>query len=129
MKQPDIVALLIRKSEQDEKALRTLLSDPEIDTEILGFHAQQAIEKLLKAWLCHSGIDYPKNHQLGLLLELAQANHLSFPDSLNDVILLSPFATVFRYDALPLDADMDRHSLLQLVEQVRSFVLSKTEMA
>lgn len=36
---------LTRKAEGDAKAMRRLASDPEIDDEAVGFHAQQAIEK------------------------------------------------------------------------------------
>jgi hypothetical protein len=43
--------LLLRKAQQDESALEKLISDPALPDEIIGFHAQQAIEKTLKAVL------------------------------------------------------------------------------
>lgn len=45
----DLARVLARKAEGDAKAMRRLASDPEIDDEPVGFHAQQAIEKWLKA--------------------------------------------------------------------------------
>ena len=36
--------------------------------EIFGFHAQQVIEKSLKAWLCALGQTYPYTHNLNRLL-------------------------------------------------------------
>jgi len=47
-----------------------LLPDAGLDDEIIGFHAQQAVEKALKAWLVHLGIDFPKVHSLGALMDL-----------------------------------------------------------
>ena len=44
----DLARILARKAEGDSKAMRRLASDPEIDDEAVGFHAQQAIEKWLK---------------------------------------------------------------------------------
>ena len=38
------------------------------DDEIFGFHAQQAVEKALKAWLTEVGVTYPLTHDLSLLL-------------------------------------------------------------
>ncbi|HWO83623.1 MAG TPA: HEPN domain-containing protein [Solirubrobacterales bacterium] len=44
-------AVLARKAADDAKAMRLLASNQEISDEIIGFHAQQAIEKWLKAVL------------------------------------------------------------------------------
>ena len=38
--------------------------------EIAGFRAQQAAEKLLKAWLAISGLTYPLTHDIDRLLDL-----------------------------------------------------------
>jgi hypothetical protein len=40
----DLAKLLARKAEDDAKAMRLLVPDSEISDEIVGFHAQQAIE-------------------------------------------------------------------------------------
>ncbi len=42
---------LLRKAAKDERALETLHADPGSADEVVGFHAQQAAEKLLKAVL------------------------------------------------------------------------------
>jgi hypothetical protein len=39
--------LLLHKAQQDEFALEKLIPDPASPDEIIGFHAQQAIEKTL----------------------------------------------------------------------------------
>ena len=66
------VALLLAKAAQEEYVLDKLLDDSDAPVEIFGFHAQQTAEKLLKAILCHAGIEYPLTHQLVELLDLAR---------------------------------------------------------
>lgn len=122
MKRLEMVQVLLHKAAQDEAVLETLVADPKFDDETVGFHAQQAVEKLLKAWLSYLGVDYPKVHRLEMLLDLLQANGKTLPDDLANVTRLTPFATVFRYDDLPLAADIDRKGLLPLVRKVRAFV-------
>jgi hypothetical protein len=46
-----LAAILSRKASEDALALRELEGNPEIADSILGFHAQQAIEKWLKSTL------------------------------------------------------------------------------
>lgn len=115
----------LHKAAQDEAILEKLLPDPTFDDETVGFHAQQAVEKLLKAWLCSLGVDYPKIHSLETLAALLEENDQSLPESLADLNYLTPFATVFRYDDLPLSADIDRNGLLQLVRDTRALVETK----
>jgi transposase InsO family protein len=50
--EPDeLAALLARKATEDAVALREFAANTEIADSVLGFHAQQAIEKWLKAVL------------------------------------------------------------------------------
>lgn len=95
------VGLLLSKAAQDEYVIEKLLNDAEAPLEIFGFHAQQAAEKLLKAALASRNVKYPLTHQLTQLMDLAVANGMSFPSTLEDIRLLTPFAVEFRYDAIP----------------------------
>lgn len=45
----ELAALLARKASDDATAMRELAGNSEISDEIVGFHAQQAVEKWLKA--------------------------------------------------------------------------------
>jgi len=82
MKRLEMVQMLLRKAAQDEAVLETLVTDPKFDDETVGFHAQQAVEKLLKAWLVDLNIDYPKVHRLETLLDLLEAHGKALPDEL-----------------------------------------------
>ena len=73
------------------------LKAEEVPFDAVGFHCQQAAEKLLKAFLAHEGIPPPHTHDLLLLLEkVLQAN--SAAESLrNELALLMPYAVEIRY--------------------------------
>jgi HEPN domain-containing protein len=73
MTRSDQAQLLQRKAAQDLAVLDRLLDDDAIDDETLGYHAQQAAEKLIKALLALYGHDYPRSHNIGLLLHDLQA--------------------------------------------------------
>lgn len=53
---------MLLMASKDIKALQSLLSPEAADDEIFGFHAQQAAEKSLKAWLTVAGEDYGFTH-------------------------------------------------------------------
>ena len=64
------------------------------------FHAQQAVEKMLKALLAEQGRVIPKTHKVIDLVQLLP--HVEFGDLKQDVILLDRFYIPTRYpDALP----------------------------
>jgi HEPN domain-containing protein len=70
MTRSDQARLLQRKAAQDLAVLDRLLDDAAIDDETLGYHAQQAAEKLIKALLALNGHGLP-----------AQPQHRSTPRS------------------------------------------------
>jgi HEPN domain-containing protein len=88
--------LFLTKAHQDLKALTGML-DPDIfSDEIFGFHAQQAIEKALKAWIAILGIQSPKYHDLAQLLELLKDNGQDV-ESLWELVEFNVFAVFYRY--------------------------------
>jgi HEPN domain-containing protein len=81
----------------------------------VGFHAEQVVEKSLKAVLADREVDYRQSHDIGYLLELAVANGIEPPTDLGEARRLRPFATELRYEH-PVDAtpDLDRGEALRL---------------
>jgi len=69
--------------------------DPQMDA--AGFHLQQTVEKSLKAWLAFKSADYPKTHDLSLLLGLLEDRGESI-DSFWSLLELNSFAVQFRYE-------------------------------
>ncbi len=65
---------LLRIAYRDFNALQGMTDSPLFAAEFFGFHAQQAIEKALKAWLCAKNLIYPLSHELPRLLTLLENN-------------------------------------------------------
>ena len=80
----ELADVLLRKAEQDEFALDKLIPDPNSPDEIIGFHAQQAIEKMLKAVLASAAVRYRYTHDLVELLDLLRKNSIACPKELEE---------------------------------------------
>ena len=111
-------AVLARKAEADAIAVRELVGNPEITDEIVGFHAQQAIEKWLKALMASRGMDEARIHDIGRLLQLLENDGAKLPDNAERLDDLTIYAVPMRYDEL-LDAEpLDRESTVELIDEV-----------
>jgi hypothetical protein len=117
----DLAARFARKARSDEIALEKLADDPDVPDDLIGFHAQQALEKLLKAALAHAGVAPPRIHDLGELIALLGDVGLPTPTSLDEARALVPWAVEFRYDDV-LDERLDRAAACSTVVQMRSWV-------
>jgi HEPN domain-containing protein len=111
-------AVLLRKAEADAIAVRELAGNPEITDEIVGFHAQQAIEKWLKALMAQRGMDETRIHDIGRLLQLLQNDGAELPGNAEQLDDLTIYAVPMRYDEL-LDAEpLDREGTVRLVNEI-----------
>ncbi len=117
----DLAALLARKAESDEIALRKLGDDLDVPDDLIGFHAQQALEKLMKAALAHAGVAPPRIHHLGKLLSLLSDAGMAPPVSADEARIMVPWAVEFRYDDV-LDERLDRTASREAVEKMRVWV-------
>ncbi|MEW6114639.1 MAG: HEPN domain-containing protein, partial [Thermodesulfobacteriota bacterium] len=91
---------LIELARVDLQAIRNMLDQEQFADSVFGFHAQQAVEKALKAWLSLRGVPYPKTHDLRLLTKLLQAQAGEQIEQFLDLVPLTDFAVQFRYDLL-----------------------------
>ena len=93
----DLVIGWVRKAESDLAALELALNaETALDTAC--FHAQQAAEKFLKAYLVSKGVDFPFTHNLARLLDLCEPLDPAFAQLRPIVEPLTPFAVELRYD-------------------------------
>lgn len=99
---------LLAKAAEDEYVLDRLLADETAPDAMLGFHAQQAAEKLLKAALFLAGVAPPRTHNLAALTDLADTSGVTLPGECRDLRWLTPYAVIFRYEG---DADEDEEPL------------------
>jgi len=96
----DVPQVLLGLARDDELAAKSLLSVEGVTDAILGFHAQQAVEKSLKAVLAFREVEFPFTHDLDGLLELCQGHGVEVPEELSDVDNLSPYGVQLRYGAI-----------------------------
>ncbi len=113
----DEAYLLLRKAREDADAVRKLFVDPEMADAVVGFHAQQAAEKALKAVLAALSDDFPWTHDLRHLMERLDAVGTPLPASLYDIRELGPWAVEFRYGET-IDDPLDREHAFSLVTEV-----------
>jgi hypothetical protein len=76
--------------------MRRLASDSEIDDETVGFHAQQAIERWIKAVMVFHGLEEIRIHDLGRLLELLRDTGVELPPDADRVDELTIRSTPFQ---------------------------------
>jgi hypothetical protein len=86
----DLAVRFARKARSDEIALEKLADDPDVPDDLIGFHAQQALEKLLKSALAHAGVAPPRIHDLGELMARLAYVGLSPPTSVSEARALVP---------------------------------------
>jgi HEPN domain-containing protein len=90
--------MLQRLATGDLYAIQKLADDADVDDHIIGFHAQQAVEKALKVALVLVGSELPRTHDLELLVEQVEAAGTNVPDELSGINWLTPWAAELRYD-------------------------------
>jgi HEPN domain-containing protein len=111
MKETDLARSFLSSAEKDLKAIRNMTDADSFADEIFGFHAQQAAEKTLKAWIALLGGEYPFIHDLDALLNALEKLGADV-DTLRDLVELNAFAVQSRYEALESpDEPLDRRSV------------------
>jgi len=85
-------------AKQDLAAFRVLVGHPEVSLAIACFHAQQAVEKSLKAVLFLHCVEFRRTHDLEELTALLAASGISLPLSSLEIGQLAPCAVAARYD-------------------------------
>jgi len=103
---------------KDLSALAAMSEREAFADEIFGFHAQQAIEKCLKAWLALVDVEYPKTHDLRALLALLREGGVNV-EGLWDLVEYNVYAVQFRYDAFDVpDEALDRPAVVDRVQEI-----------
>jgi HEPN domain-containing protein len=88
---------LLSAAQRDRLTLRILLRDSESPVESMLFHAQQALEKALKAVVVAHGIVFRRTHDLIELLDMAATHGIVVPAPRDLLLRLAPYAVEFRY--------------------------------
>ena len=112
MKEADLAHQLLSSAEKDLKAIKNMTDPNAFADEVFGFHAQQTVEKSLKAWIALLGEEYPFVHDLDLLLNRVQKLGCDI-NALQNLVELNAFAVQFRYEAFESpDEPLDRSAVI-----------------
>jgi len=119
----DLVAGWLAKAQSDRVALDVTLRAKALDAAC--FHAQQASEKYLKAFLTHHEAPFPYTHNLSKLVELCAQVDPDFRSLLPQVEPLTPYAVRPRYDASFWPSQEVAEEARSSAHVVREFVLDR----
>ena len=117
---------MLAAATKDWRALAGM-ADPDVFAdEIFGFHAQQAIEKALKAWLSFLSVEYQRTHDLSLLIGMLREQGQDV-EGLSDLIEFNPYAVQYRYEAFDeigsrLDRDAVNERIANLLREIEAII-------
>lgn len=95
---------------------------------IIGFHAQQAIEKSLKAVLFAHQIEFDRSHDLVKLASLLRNHPIDLPVDDKKLRQLNPFAVTLRYDDVEITPQITLTATSQLVQQLRQWAEAQVKI-
>ncbi|HUU22010.1 MAG TPA: HEPN domain-containing protein [Phycisphaerae bacterium] len=122
-KKADLLGGWIRKGQSDMLAMTASLEAGALDA--CCFHAQQAAEKLLKAYLLHKDAEFPFTHNLVKLVQLAEQQDPKFASLRSAAERLTPYAVELRYDdEFWPSLDVAREAC-RLAGEVRDLILAR----
>ena len=86
------------------------------------FHAQQAVEKAIKAVLLFSDIDFPLTHDIVQLLDIIEVKGISVPKEFENADVLTPYAVEIRYPGYTTDiASQEVGEAIILAEKITTW--------
>jgi HEPN domain-containing protein len=111
---------LLDAAVRDCLTLQLLRESGRAPNESMGFHAQQACEKYLKAVLVSCGIIFDRSHDLVALAALGAAHGIANPVDDDQLRQLNSYAVKFRYEGCAV-ALVDPAEMQVLVEKLREW--------
>lgn len=93
---------------------------------VIAFHAQQCVEKCLKAFLVYHDVEFEKVHVIRYLLDMCEETEPKFQSLRNEAEPLTRYAVTERYPAPGPDVNpLEAASAVVIAKKVRDFVLSR----
>ncbi len=124
----DLVRQWLSTAEEDLLVAQELMGRERSSYNPVGFHAQQAAEKFLKALLTRYQIPIPKTHSIRMLLELAEQAAPGIRNSLLDAHALTPYGAEIRYPRKRPVLNRDQGAeAVRLAIQVRTAVMQRLD--
>ena len=117
----------ILKAENDLKIAKDEILTENPATDAICFHAQQCVEKYLKAYLSFIDKPFGKTHDIALLIELCIEDNKEF-NSLYDMMAnkLTRYAVEITYpDDFYFPSLEEAKEAIEICEKVKQFVINK----
>ena len=116
----DLAKAFLEKGREDEVLLERIIADEVVADALFGFHAQQAVEKYLKAVLAIDQEKPARTHALAVLADQCRDAGHALPERLGAISDLSRFTVQERYP-LAVTPPIERAGALDLVARVRAW--------
>jgi len=111
-------------AQKDLKALKGMGDSQVFADEVFGFHAQQAVEKALKAWIAALGEEYPLTHNIARLLAIVEGQGGDV-ERFWDFVEYTAFAVEFRYESMSIAREpLDRPTVIGNVQRLFDYIKS-----
>ena len=121
----ELIQQWLAKAEDDFRVVEYLLSEDTAYLSAIGFHAQQAVEKFLKAFLVYHQVEFPKTHDIDEILDLVATIDVSLAESLLESVSLTPYGVEIRYPSdFPEMTMEDAREALKLAAKTRDAIRS-----
>ena len=121
----DLVCGWLEKARRDLITAERGLGAESPFTDIVCFHAQQATEKYLKAYLLWHEIEFPRTHALEDLVLLAAEKDRGFLSLKDEATTLTPYAVETRYPEFEVPLLEDARETVRIAGSIRDVVLTK----
>ena len=121
----DIIDGWIKKAGRDLEVAKREIKLSKPFTDIICFHAQQSVEKIMKAYLIHLEIEFQKTHDIEDLVVQAgkkDASILKFKDKGAE---LTVFAVESRYPEFSEPLLSDTENVLKIAEEFMVYIIGK----
>ena len=115
------------KARQDLAAADVLLGSGVDVTDVVAFHAQQAAEKALKAFLIRHQVRFGRSHDVEELLELAEPCAPGIATALSEAAALTIYAVDARYPGAVRVSRDEASRLLSVARQVVDTIVSNLQ--
>jgi hypothetical protein len=106
--------MMLRAAAVDAATCIALDAAPDLPDTPMGFHAQQACEKCLKAVASAAGIRFERTHDLVRLMDILAAHGIQIPTDAQWIDELNPYAVHARYGLVEVGG-LDRSRTLATI--------------
>ncbi|MDP2984876.1 MAG: HEPN domain-containing protein [Candidatus Latescibacter sp.] len=115
---------LLRTAERDLKTVEVLLQHPDAPISSICFHAQQYLEKVIKAVLVSNAVIFRRTHNLEKLADLLAQKDIEPPLHKDLLKRLNPFAVTTRYEDIEI-ALIDIQTVAEMIEKTREWIIEQ----